>query len=92
MTLQDIPVEALGSEKATHTDIWWWLGGRKLHHVAPDVSRLVPRGCGNISTHQQTLSTFRSTEAKQQQGGDGQIVIKRFQTELIQPKKHTICI
>lgn len=29
---------------ATHTDIWWWLGGGKLHHVAPDVSRLVPWG------------------------------------------------
>lgn len=40
--------------KATHTDIWWWLGCRKLHHVAPDVWCLIPRSCWNASTHQQT--------------------------------------
>lgn len=30
--------------RATHADIWWRLGARKLHHVAPDVSRPVPGG------------------------------------------------
>lgn len=64
MTFQDNSVETLEGEqyKATYTDIWWWLRGRKLHHVAPDVSGLVPGGCGNINTHQQTHSTFRSIE------------------------------
>lgn len=36
------------SSSSTHTDIWWWLGSRKLHHIAPDVSRLVPGGCANV--------------------------------------------
>lgn len=53
MRFQDIPVETLWREqdKATHTDIWWRLGGGKLHHIAPDVSRLVPGGCANLNTH-----------------------------------------
>lgn len=34
--------------RATHSDIWWRLGSRKLHHIAPDVSRLVPGGCANV--------------------------------------------
>jgi len=46
-------LETLGKgwSEATHTDIWWWLRGRKLHHVAPDVSRLVPGGCGRKKKH-----------------------------------------
>lgn len=50
-----------GQFKDTHTDIWWWLGGRKLHHVAPDVSCLVPRGCGNISTR--SIQVYRRGSA-----------------------------
>lgn len=44
--LQDVPAES-ERRKATYADIWWRLRGRKLHHVAPDVSRLVPGGCGS---------------------------------------------
>lgn len=83
MYKMDIPVETLGREqyKATYADIWWWLGGRKLHHIAPDVSRLVPGGFGNISTHQQThsytgLLTINCWR-QQQRGEDGQIVMRR---------------
>lgn len=45
---------------STYTDIWWWLWGRELHHVAPDVSRLVPGGCVTTSKIQLTCSTFTS--------------------------------
>lgn len=60
--LSDGVTASEGQSRVTHTDIWWWLGGRKLHHVAPDVSRLVPRGWGahqhtqtdNIQIHRKT--------------------------------------
>lgn len=47
-----------GRSRVTHPDIWWRLGGggRKLHHVTPDVNRQLPRGWG--TPHQ---TRFRST-------------------------------
>lgn len=73
MILQHIPAKTLKTEqcKATHTDIWWWLGGRKLHHVAPDVSRLVPGGCGNTRTHQPSYTSTQNELLELTEDGKG---------------------
>lgn len=65
--------------KATHTDIWWWLRGWKLYHVAPDVSRLVPGGCGNVkhtSTDLQNTMCWR----QQRPAEDTPLAIDRINT------------
>lgn len=58
--------------RATYTDIWWRLGGRKLHHVAPDVSRLVPGGWGDVKytsmNRQRIILIYRKLSAGDNRG------------------------